>query len=96
MKRIAFIALLFAAPMVFAATKTYQVTGPITDVSDDAIVVKKGNEKWEIARDGNTKIDGKLKKGATVKVEYRMSASEIKVKDGPKEGGKNQPQKGKD
>ncbi len=96
MKRVALIALLFAAPVAFAATKTYQVTGPIDEVKDESIVVKKGKEKWEIARDGNTKIDGKLKKGATVKVEYRMSASEIKVKDSPKEGGKNQPPKGKD
>ncbi len=89
MKRIAIIALLFAAPIAVAATKTYQVTGPIADVSDDAIVVKKGNEKWEIARDANTKVKGDLKKGATVKIEYRMSATEIDVKD--KKGGKDQP-----
>ena len=89
MKKIAFIALLFVAPMAVAASKTYQVTGPITDVNENSIVVQKGNEKWEIARDPNTKVKGDLKKGATVKVEYRMSATEIEVK-GDK-GGKNPP-----
>ena len=90
MKRIALIALLLAAPVAFGATKTYQVTGPIAEVKDESIVVKKGKEKWEIARDANTKVKGDLKKGDTVKVEYRMSATEISVKN-DKKGGKDQP-----
>ena len=90
MKRIALIALLLAAPVAFGATKTYQVTGPIDEVKDESIVVKKGKEKWEIARDANTKVKGDLKKGDTVKVEYRMSATEISVKN-DKKGGKDQP-----
>jgi len=93
MKRIALIALLLAAPVAFGATKTYQVTGPIDEVKDESIVVKKGKEKWEIARDANTKVKGDLKKGATVKIEYRMSATEIEVKD--KKGGKDQPPGGR-
>ncbi len=96
MKRIALIALLLAAPVAFAATKTYQVTGPIDEVKEDSIVVKKGKEKWEIARDADTKIKGDLKKGDTVKVEYRMSATEISVKNDKKKGDKDQPPGGRD
>lgn len=90
MKQLAFVAVLLVAPMALAATKTYQVTGPVAEVRDDAIVVEKGKEKWEIARDANTKVKGDLKKGAKVTVEYRMSASEIEVK-----GDKGTPPKGK-
>ena len=46
-----------------AATKTYQVTGPVLEVRPDAIVVQKGTEKWEIARDPNTKAPADLKVG---------------------------------
>lgn len=91
MKKFAVIALLFAAPLAVAATKTYQVTGPVTEVTDSSVVVQKGNEKWEVARDPNTKVKGDLKKGATVKVEYRMSATEIEVKSD--KGGKAPPPK---
>ncbi|MBI3897967.1 MAG: hypothetical protein HY308_06680 [Gammaproteobacteria bacterium] len=70
---------LLAAP-VFAAGKTYQVTGPIVDVRDDAIVVEKGKEKWEVARDASTKVKGELKKGAKVTIEYRMTATSVEVK----------------
>ena len=36
---------LFFSPSAFAAgPKTYQVTGPILEVKDDAITVQKGNE----------------------------------------------------
>lgn len=78
-----FAAMLFAALLsvpAFAATKTYQVTGPVADVRDDAIVVEKGKEKWEIARDANTKVQGEIKKGSKVTVEYRMSATSIEAK----------------
>jgi hypothetical protein len=44
------------------------------------VVVQKGSEKWEIARDGSTKITGDLKVGAKVTVEYRMTATAITVK----------------
>lgn len=62
------------------APKTYQVTGPILEVKDDMIVVQKGKDKWEIARDANTKIKGDLKVGAKATIEYRMSAAAVDVK----------------
>lgn len=85
MKRIAMFAVcaLMAAP-VFAAGKTYQVTGPVLEVRDDAIVVEKGKEKWEIARTAATTVKGDLKKGEKVTVEYTMSATKIEVKPGKK------------
>ena len=70
----------FTAGYAFAATKTYQVTGPVLEVRPDAVVVQKGTEKWEIARDAGTKITGDLKVGAKVTIAYRMSAAEIEVK----------------
>ena len=62
------------------APKTYQVTGPVLEVKDDVIVVQKGKDKWEIARDASTKIKGDLKVGAKVTIEYRMSAAAVDVK----------------
>jgi len=55
MKRMAvFIAVLLVSSLAWAGSKTYQATGPVVDVRDDAIVVDKGKEgKWEIARDAN-------------------------------------------
>lgn len=69
-------ALLLAAPIAMA----YQVTGPVLDVTDTKIVVEKGKEKWEMARDANTKVQGELKKGAKVTVEYKMTATSVEVK----------------
>ena len=72
----------FAALMLcIPAALAYQVTGPVLDVTDNKIVVEKGKEKWEIARDKDTKVTGDLKKGARVTVEYRMTAQSIEVKD---------------
>lgn len=45
------------------------------------IVVEKDKEKWEIARDKDTKVTGALKKGAKVTVQYRMTATSIEAKD---------------
>jgi hypothetical protein len=74
-------ALLAAANVTFAeSVNTYQVTGPIVELTATKIVVQKNDEKWEIARDANTKVDGTLKVGAKVTVHYRMSASKIEVK----------------
>jgi cytochrome c oxidase assembly protein Cox11 len=63
-----------------AAPKTYQVTGPVLAVSSDLIVVQKGNDKWEISRDANTKVTGDLKVGAKVTIQYRMVAASVEVK----------------
>src|SRR4051812_49749342 len=70
----------FTAGYAFAATRTYQVTGPVLEARPDAVVVQKGTEKWEIARDSSTKVTGDLKVGAKVTVEYRMTAASIEVK----------------
>jgi hypothetical protein len=67
-----------------AGPKDYQVTGPVLDVNNDVITVQKGTEKWEIARDKDTKVDGDLKKGSRVTIKYKMTASSIEVKDAAK------------
>jgi hypothetical protein len=64
----------------FAGAKSYQVTGPVAEVSDSMIVVMKGKERFEIDRDSNTKVTGDLKVGAKVTVMYTMSAKEVEVK----------------
>ena len=63
-----------------AAPKTYQVTGPVLELTSNMIVVKKGNDRWEIARDADTKVTGDLKVGAKVTVQYRMVAASVDVK----------------
>jgi len=87
MKRIIVIAavILFAVSVAYAASvKTYQVTGPVLEVKDDMIVVQKGNDKWEIARDKDTKVTGDLKVGAKVTIQYTMTAREIESKEAAK------------
>ncbi len=71
---------LLLSASVFAATKTYQVTGPVLEVTDTMIAVQKGNDRWEIARDASTKVTGDLKVGAKVTIEYRMTATAVDVK----------------
>src|SRR5689334_19325705 len=63
-----------------AAAKTYQVTGPVVEVRPDAIVVKKGTDNWEIAKDASTKVTGDPKVGDKVTVTYRMTAAAIEAK----------------
>jgi hypothetical protein len=81
----AFALFLATGSALAAAPKTYQVTGPVLEVSDDLIVVQKGKEKWEIARSKDTKVTGDLKVGAKVTIEYRMSAATVEVKGGAAE-----------
>ena len=83
--RAALAAALFSASTALAAGKTYQVTGPVVEVSDTAIVVtqekgKNKGEKFEIARTPETKVTGDLVKGAKVTVEYTMQAKSVEVK----------------
>ncbi len=82
MKRITilFLALLLFASFSFAGTTTYQVTGPVLEVKDNSITVQKGKEKWEIARDKDTKITGDLKVGSKVTIHYTMKATAVEVK----------------
>ena len=62
------------------AAKTYQVTGPILELTDKTIVVQKGDERWEIARDQSSKAKDQLKVGQKVTVHYRMTATSIEAK----------------
>ena len=72
----------FAVLMLLApAAMAYQVTGPVLEVTDTTIVVQKDKEKWEIARDKDTKSASAVKKGDRVTVDYRMTATSIEVKD---------------
>jgi hypothetical protein len=78
---LAMVLCLVMVSLAFAGSlKTYQVTGPVLEVKDDVIVVEKGKEKWEIARDKATKVTGDLKVGSKVTIQYQMKATEIEVK----------------
>ncbi len=74
-----FIIFLFAS-FAFAGSATYQFTGPVLEVKENSITVQKGKEKWEIARDKDTKVTGDLKVGSKVTVYYTMKAASIEVK----------------
>jgi hypothetical protein len=79
-----FIAALFLSSAALVAAKDYQVTGPVVDVKDDVIVVKKGSDNWELARDKDTKSTGEIKKGDKVTIKYKMIATSIEGKEAPK------------
>src|SRR5947208_6678751 len=64
-----------------ADAKTYQVTGPILEVTPTTVTVQKGDDKWEIARDKGTKMNGELKVGSKVTIYYRMVATEVEIKE---------------
>lgn len=77
---ISFSILGLASSLHAAGTSTYQVTGPVLEVTDAKIVVQKATEKWEIARSADTKVTGDLKVGSTVTIQYTMSATTITAK----------------
>src|SRR5947199_5900876 len=64
----------------FAATKTYQVTGKVLEINDKMIVVQKGDERWELARESSTKLTGVVKVGEKVTIQYRMTAVSVESK----------------
>ena len=72
--------LLAAAAAVGETADKYQVTGPVLEVTDTMIAVQKGKDRWEVARDAGTKVNGDLKKGAKVTIKYRMIATSVDVK----------------
>ena len=80
-------ALALSSAAFAGSTKDYQVTGPVSEVSDTMITVEKGKEKWEIARDSNTKTGGDVKKGDKVTVHYTMTATNIEAKAAKAEKG---------
>ena len=80
----------FAATMLLGTVAyAYQVTGPVLEVNDSSIVVEKGKERWEIARDKETKGDKNIKKGDRVTIQYRMTATDIESKGGKKDDKKD-------
>jgi hypothetical protein len=86
MKTNVFFSLIAAASLALssvafaASAKDYQVTGPVLEVSDSMIAVQKGKDRWEIARDSSTKVDGDVKVGDKVTVHYTMTATNVEVK----------------
>ena len=77
---LAIISLCLTAGGVRAAdAKGYQVTGPVLEVNASYIVVKKGEQNWQLALDKNTK-GPTVKVGNKVTVYYSMTATEIEVK----------------
>ncbi|HET7452948.1 MAG TPA: hypothetical protein VFL12_09415 [Thermoanaerobaculia bacterium] len=75
-----------AAPA--ATAKTYQVTGPVLEVTPTMIAVQKGKDRWEISRDAESKVPADVKVGDKVTVEYRMTATSVEVKPAAKKGAK--------
>lgn len=87
MKKVALLvfAMILVASMAFAAgSKTYQVTGPVLEIKGDVIVVEKGKDKWEVTKDAATKVNGDLKVGSKVTIEYTMTATKVDVKEDKK------------
>ena len=72
--------LVFGGAAQAGTVKDYQVTGPVLEVTDSMIAVQKGKDRWEIARDANTKMTGDVKVGTKVKIMYTMTATEVEVK----------------
>ncbi len=83
-------ALLAATSLSAAESKVYQVTGPVLEVTPTSITVQKGEEKWQLARTSDTKIQGDLKVGDKVTIYYTMTATEVEVKDAKATKGKKE------
>lgn len=73
--------LLLATAAMAGQPNTYQVTGPVIEVKDDLIAVQKGSDRWELARDKDTKVTGDLKVGSNVTIQYRMTATSIEARE---------------
>jgi len=76
------LALVSSVPAWAGSVNNYQVTGPVLEVNNDMIAVQKGKDRWELARDASTKVNGDLAVGAKVTIQYRMIATEVDVKPG--------------
>ncbi len=76
--------LLLSGVALAATAKTYQVTGSVIAVNEDIIVVMKGNDRWEINRDGNTKVTDNIAVGDKVTITYRMHAESVEKKSAAK------------
>jgi len=89
MKKITVSLALLALGLVLATTalagsdaKTYQVTGPVLEITPTTITVQKGEDKWQLACDKATA--GKVKVGDKVTVYYQMVATEVEAKPSKK------------
>ena len=85
---IAAVAVAFSASAFGSPSKTYQVTGPVLEANDSMIAVQKGKERWEMARDSSTKVDGDVKVGEKVTVTYTMTATKVEAKAAAKKSDK--------
>jgi hypothetical protein len=81
MKRILIVAvvMLFVASFAYAGVNSYQVTGPVLEITKDKITVQKGKEKWEIAIDPAVKVPADVKVGSKVTIKYEMKAVSIEA-----------------
>jgi uncharacterized cupredoxin-like copper-binding protein len=59
----------------------FQVTGTVSEMNDTSITVMKGKERFQIARDKDTKMTGDAKVGGKVTVHYKMYAISVESKD---------------
>jgi hypothetical protein len=86
---IAAVSLTVSGVVFGAGVSDYQVTGPVAEVDSSKIVVEKGakKERFEIARDSNTKADTDPKVGDKVTVHYTMTATTIEAKPAKGEKG---------
>jgi len=73
--------------VAFAGAKDYQVTGPVLEVNDSMIVVQKGKDRWELDRNSDTKVNGDVKVGDKVTINYTMTAKNVEVKAAKAEKG---------
>jgi len=63
-----------------AAVKTYQVTGPVLEVSPTMIAVQKGKDRWELERDAASGIPADIKVGDKVTLTYKMTVTGCEMK----------------
>lgn len=75
--------LLAGVSAALAAPKDYQVTGPIISMTDTTLVVQKGKEQWEIAKNSNTTGVEGLRVGDKITVHYTMTAALVESKSAP-------------
>jgi hypothetical protein len=59
---------------------SYQVTGPVTAISDTSITVTKAGKPWTVSRDAGTKLTGDVKVGTKVTIAYHMTADTVVAK----------------
>jgi ribosomal 50S subunit-recycling heat shock protein len=55
--------------------------------------VQKGSDRWEIAKDANTKASGEVKVGDKVTIHYTMAATSIESKGAAKGAAKKEEKK---